>query len=1401
MAFVHLHNHTEHSTLDGASRIKSVAKAAAAHGQTAMAITDHGPLAGAWRFTKACKAAGIKPIIGVEFYMSIGSRFERNSIVVDSNDDTVGDADEGSGKEKVKRYEHLTVLARTQQGWKNLLALHNKAEDSYWYKPRIDYELLKEHGEGLIVLTGCLAGPIAGPLSRAASEDAKGETANADGFRAEARKNLDTLIDCVGKEHVFLEIMDHGIGAERSVLGPIKDLSVEYGIPMVVTNDCHYEHEDHAAVHDGFLAVGVGRNLDDPSRFRFNGSGYHVKSEEEMRAIRPNSQAWQDAVSQSQVIADMCEDQVIPEPHMRLPKYPLPEGFDDSNVYLKHLVKDGSINRYGYDKETGERIALSEEVKERLKTELGIIKDMGFPDYFLIVWDVINWCRSDAPIEFDNQDAPRKKPILVGPGRGSAAGSAVSYCLGIVGIDPLYNNLLFERFLEPGRAGMPDIDVDFEKGRRDEVFAYLGYRWGKGNVARIGTFGVALAKAAIQDAARILKPTGASPEARAAADELFKAGDRIAGAKLLKEANKAAEDRGSHLLRLGNKMSALVPDAGEKTYDFAQLADTRDLAGQAFRDLVEAEGQDAQDILELARGFEGLTKNESIHACGFVVSPEPLDELVPLRYSSHAADADPAAPRVICWDGPEVEDYGFLKMDILGLMNLDIVSQALENIEMTTGEHLTMDGIPHPDTKNDPKVEAAFALIAAGNTAGVFQMESPGMIKIAQDVVPDSLTDISAIVALFRPGPLAAKVPDRYAARKNGLEEVDYDQFTSNKMEQKWIAKVLGDTYGVFVFQESLMRLGTVISGFDASQRSVLRKAVGKKDAKKMAEVGQMLAAGAEQEFFDEDGNMISPKFSAKTATHMFELMKGSASYLFNASHSAAYAHLAYVTAYLKANWPVEYGAAILSVVDTNKPEKRLTALQSLHDDGITVLAPDLNLAQARTAPVNNCVFIGLAEVRDVGAAAVHIVAEREKNGPFTSLHDLLTRVTIPGKNGGYDTKLPSGAVVGLIEAGAMDSLGPRLGLLMTARAAHKTDLAPINAEWSDVEESTRQRVRLGVSLGTHPLTSLKDELAAWEAPGGGGLTPLHKIASGNGAPVQTVGVISGWTEKGYSGGRRANFALESSKVTIRGVIWDNTLSRLNRQGNVPKIGDVVAMSGKVNVRTTSVGDEESGAQETITTKELNISEVWPITSGEAPKVELGGTVIDFANEFKRLRAVELAPARAKKAAAGPKAEAPDPEDFAPDDASAGQADGPGDEDFSNVVSLDEHRSRHVPQWLGVTADEFSHIIGGLEIIDGDKDLQRAYDIEDLPLKGDALENGSILRCLTTIGDRIFVIAEGGSLNPAEMLEIARRNDEVEDRWVPIQVKESVATKNRPKCSWSKMVPEPASGAGELLAS
>ncbi|MCC3292818.1 DNA polymerase III subunit alpha [Arthrobacter sp. zg-Y1110] len=1476
--FVHLHNHTENSQLDGLTRVKSVARTAAALGQKALAITDHGSLAAAWKFQKYCLEAGIKPIIGNEMYMAIGNRFERNFETVANDDANASDADEG--KEKSKRYMHLTVLARNEAGWKSLLALHNKAEDSHWYKPRIDFDLLDEHGEGLIILTGCLGGPVAGPLARAGAIDKAFEAAcpeiaallgeedseeladritaavadyasmkqrlsnaekdtttpaalivqlreavknftpalaedagdehkqdlariitklpgvpvDAARLRSDARDNLDRLIGAVGREHVFIEVMHHGIKAETHAFRELRILSEETGIPLVATNDCHYEHAGDAKAHDGFLAVGVKRSLDDPKRFKFNGTpDYYLKSEQEMLDVLGNlknkkaAAAWRQAVANSVMVADLCDDKVIPDPKMRLPKFPVPAGFDSERAYLHHLVKEGAVERYGTDPETGKRRPLPAEVKERLRMEEDIICDMGFPAYFLIVWDMIAWARSDytpqdwvdlhAGKPVDDATRTRKKPIVVGVGRGSAAGAATSYCMKIVGVDPLENHLLFERFLEPGRAGMPDIDVDFEAARRNEVFVFVGVRWGKDRVAHIGTFGMALSKAAVKDAARILKPSEPAPEVFAAAKAARAAGDSKRAASITAEAYAKINRRAADIQRLGNKLSDLIPSAGGKAYSFAQLDDASDNSSEAFRNLVAESGQDAQDILDLARAFEGVTKTESIHACGFIISPEPLDDIVPMRWKSHAATADPEAPRVICWDGPDCEEIGLLKMDILGLTNLDIASTALDFTARTTGNRFTMEEIPHPNTKGNAIVQGAYNLLAQGRTGGVFQMESGGMIRTAQEVEPETLDDISAIVALFRPGPLKAGMHTSYARRKAGLEPVSYTDFTHDPVETEWIDGVLGGTYGMAIYQETIMRLSTVVSGFNAAQRSRLRKAMGKKKQSEMDACLTMWTEGATQEFRDEDGNVISPVFSAVTAQKLWDFISGAASYLFNASHSAAYGMLAYYTAYLKAGWPVEYAAAILAVAD--KDDKRQTALTSLREDGIQVMAPDVNLAMARTAPVGGAVAIGLSEVKGVGDAGQYIVAEREANGPFKDMADLLKRVRVPADNGTGFSRIPVSAVQALIEAGALDGFGPRLGQIMVLRAARTGGQEPLDAEWSDVECSARQRARIGTSLGIHPLNSLKDELKAWKAPGGGRVTPLHRIADGNGEPVLTVGVISSWEEKGYSGGRRANFSLESSKTTLNGVIWDFSLSRLRRQGIVPKVGDVVAVSGKVNVRVTVIGDEEAETQETITTKELSINEVWPIDSGTEPEITLPAPVIDFAAKYRQLRSGPAPePERRRKA---------DTKDAAPAAAPSPSAERAAEAPvLAPVVSIREHRERKGGDVVAILCEEYESSMVG-EVLFGNTAVLKSHATEGLP--GDtSTEAGQIYRCQPASGETIFMVTEGGTVDPAEAAEYARDADESE--WETIR-----SEKSKLKYVWSRLKTDIASAA------
>lgn len=1131
--YVSLHTHTEHSALDGTAHLREAAEKAAADGNPALAITDHGTMGGAWRFTIEARKAGIKPILGIEAYLAITDdwrvepdRFKPASVEVERDDDTAADADEDErGKTakkttKTKAYQHITLLASNKTGYENLVAMVNESANSYFKKPIMDFKLMKQYHEGVIALTGCLGGPVLGPV--------------ASGHMDEARANLTRIVDAFGHDNVYVEIMEHGIEKETRALQTMAALAAEFDLPLVATNDSHYVNADEYETHDAWLAIQTDATLDQPNRFRFHGAGYHIRTEAEMRALRAE-EWWQTAVSNTVRVADRCED-VFPEDlstmPLRLPKFDIPEEFPSAGAYLHKLVVAGAKERYGNP--------IPEHVIERLKEEKRIIGQMGFDDYFLIVWDVINWARAQG--------------IRVGPGRGSAAGSAVSYCLGIVQVDPLENNLLFERFLEPGRAGMPDIDVDFEKGRRHEVLAYLRDKYGSNRVARIGSFSAKKTKAALKDAAKLLG-----------------------------------------LRAVGEQLSKAVPIGdGGNPYTFKQLADEKDGATHRFAELVAQFGEDGIRVRDLASGFAGTVSGESIHACGTLISDAPLDKLIPLRRDRTKANSS-GLDVVTQWDGRDVDAFGLLKLDVLGLRNLDVVSKAVKFIKETTGEDIDPDHLPHPNTKGNARVQATWELLQAGRTAGVFQMESTGMSNLAQQIRPDRLGDLSAVVALFRPGPLSANMHLMYADRKNGLQEVDYSIFTDNKAEQDAIATVLGETYGVFVYQEQLMRLATVIAGFDAKGRSKLRKAVGKKIKSVMDEVGEALIAGAPKEVRDPDtGEVISPVFSQATAARVFDYMKGSADYLFNASHSYAYAQLAYVTAFLKANWPAEYGAAILAT--TTADDKRQAALRALREDGVEVLAPDVNRSGAETRPVIGArqVLLGLGEIKGVKDAGGHIVANREQYGPFTSLRSLTQRVVDEHGKSLVNTI----AIAGLIEAGAMDEWGTRRGLMQVYRVAKQWDITPQAHEWGILERSARQRSRLGVTVGKHPMEFIDPSF--WTNPVLTGVdeygretgfvpVKLSNLPDKDREQTNAVGVLAEWAEKAYSKGRMANFVIESEDTSIRCVAWDETLSRL-RAGGIPPVGSIVAVNAKVTVREQDIEDEDGNVIETVTTKELVVS-------------------------------------------------------------------------------------------------------------------------------------------------------------------------------------------------------------------
>ena len=1119
MAFVHLHVHTEFSTLDGMARLRDLTQEAARLGMPALAITDHGTSAGWWKFANACREVGIKPIFGQEVYLAIGGdRRDPQVKFVRADDDTAIDSDEGEDSgategTKPKFYEHLTLLAMNEDGWTNIVKMTNAAQSTFSRKPLMDYKLIKEHSEGIIILTGCLGGPVLGPL-------AQGDTEL-------ARTNLQTMVDIVGKDRVFVEVMEHGIASETAAIGAAFALAKEFGLSVVVTNDSHYVHEHQDETHHAWTAMQSKRTVDDPKAYRFNGDGYHLRSEEEMRNLFLDKAAWQIACDNTVKVADLCDDNVVPNHGHMMPKAKLPEGVTDAHEFLRGLINKGARKRYG-DKRMREDKELKVRIRHEFDTICGFKGTPDYADYFLILWELIEWAKS--------QD------ILVGPGRGSAAGSVVSYCLGIVDVDPIRHGLLFERFMEPGRAEMPDIDVDFQSSRRNEIYLHLQELYGFNHVARIGSFQIPKSPGSIKDAFKVL-------------------GLRVGDAERLTKQIARIQGR---------------PDPFEK------LLDEDYAGGDGWRRELERQGDSSRHAVELAQDFEGTAKNIGIHACGVVVSDHDLTELIPLRLdrraSQRASDGAKNEMWVTQWDSKDIDGFGLLKLDALVLRNLDVAATAGRLVERATGEHIDFYSLPDPDDKKDSRVHAAMDILRRGETASIFQMESEGMARLGTSIQPDCLDDLSAISALYRPGPLSANMHTRYAERKMGREPVDYSIFTPDKKEQEWLATVLERTYGVFCYQEQIMSLSGLIGGFDAKLRSKVRKAVSKKDAELLESLGALMIERAGQEFRDEHGNLFSPAFSERTARRVWELMRGSGDYLFNKSHSIAYGQITYMTAFLKANWPEIYGASLLA--NTDDTDKRLAMLKSLRAEGIEVDAPHINQSDYDTsvsepnAEGRRIVMLGLGEIRGIGAQARTIVDERERGGPYSSLADIMERAN------------PSvAAVEGLIEAGALDEFGPRYGLLMTART--RGAVSAFNCEWGILERTARQRSRLGVAFGDHPLATFRKELAAYRLPSpypdleGPRPVPLHTIGDGlkegQTQRVVTLGILTRWKERAAARGRMASITIEGSQGPVDGVAWDKTLTRIKQSHGVPVEGSVVVVRGMAKKRMVEVRNDFGG--------------------------------------------------------------------------------------------------------------------------------------------------------------------------------------------------------------------------------
>src|SRR6266851_5558565 len=883
--FVHLHVHSEYSLLDGAARLEKLVDRAKALKFPALALTDHGNLFGAVDFYTACSKAGVKPILGCELYVAPGSRFERSS--------------QDGGYEGAS---HCTVLARTATGYANLMKLVSKAYlEGYYYKPRVDRELLAQHADGLLVLSGCLNSEVSRQLSA--------------GDEAKAQETAGWYQEVFGKDYYFMEVQSHGLDQQVAVTEGTVKIARAIGAPLCGTNDSHYLEAEHSVAHEALLCIQTGTTMSDPNRWKFSSNEFYVKSADEMRAVfKDLPEAYRNTLA----VAERCNvDLQFGQFH--LPNYQVPEGYT-LDSYLEHLALEGLARRYGSS--PGDAIV------ERLRYELGVVSKMGFSGYFLVVWDFISHAR--------------RQGIAVGPGRGSSAGSLVAYCLGITNVDPIRYGLIFERFLNPERISMPDMDIDFADDRRDEVIRYVVDRYGADRVAHIITFGTMGAKAVIRDVARVL---GFS----------YGEADRIA--KLVP----------------GFPLNISLDEALEKAPPLAE---------QVKRD------QRVGEMWAVARTLEGCTRHASVHASAVVISDEPLMERVPLY-------KDPKRPELITGYamGP-IEKLGLLKMDFLGLKTLTVISDALRLIKESRGIELDGDALPLDDART-------YQLLTEARTFGVFQLESAGMRDALKRLKPQRIEDIIAMVALYRPGPM--DLIEDFVNRKHGRSPIAY--------EHPLMEPVLQETYGIMVYQEQVMRLAADLAGFSLGEADTLRKAMGKKDRELMATQREKFLVGCRAN--DIDG---------RKAERVWDLIEKFAGYGFNKSHAACYGLVAYQTAYLKANHPTEFMAALLTS-EMEKTDKIVQYMEECRSMGLRVEPPAVGVSGARFTVLGDTIHFGLAAIKNVGTTAIESIAKAREAGAFASLADFCGRV---------DLRLVNRRVVeSLIKAGAFDALGEtRAGLL-----------------------------------------------------------------------------------------------------------------------------------------------------------------------------------------------------------------------------------------------------------------------------------------------------------------------------------------------------------------------------------
>jgi DNA polymerase III subunit alpha len=1096
-SFTHLHVHTEYSMLDGAARIGETVGAAVADGQPALGITDHGNMYGILDFYKECRKQGIKPILGTEAYMAHDSRFEkpaRRGRV----DDTGGDADGGK-----KLYYHLILLAENNEGYKNLIQLASRAfMEGYYYKPRVDWDTLAEHSAGLIATTGCLGGHVLQSLLRGDMEDALVKAGR--------------LQDIFGRDNLFVEIQDHGIPEQHKTNPQLLEIAKKLNAPLLATNDSHYVNREDAVAHDALLCVQTGSLMSDPNRFKFHGDDHYLKSAVEMRNLFDEVPS---SCDNTLWIAERA-DVTIEFGNPQLPNFSLPEGFTEDADYLRHLTFEGAKKRWGDP--------IPAKMVERLAYELKVMEDMGYSSYFLITWDLINHARESN--------------IRVGPGRGSAAGSAVAYCLWITDLDPIKYDLLFERFLNPSRISMPDIDMDFDSRYRDEMIRYAAERYGRDHVAQIVTFSTIKARAAVRDAARVLGMP-------------YAVGDKVAKA-----------------------MPPLVMGRDTPLYacldEHPKYEDGYKMAGELRQ--MYADEDETRQVIDVAKGLEGLRRQDGIHAAAVVITKEPLTEYLPIQRKPEKDKPIEEAPVVTQYEMHGVEELGLLKMDFLGLRNLDVISDALEIIKRTTNSVLDIDHVPLDD-------ERTYEMLRKGDSVGVFQLEGGPMRALMRSLAPTCFEDVAALVALYRPGPMAANMHNDYADRKNGRKEVSYLHDDA--------AEVLGDTWGLMIYQESMMRIAQRFAGYSLAEADNLRKACGKKNRELIAKERVKFANGCETTGYGSD---LGHKW--------FDIIEPFADYAFNRSHAFGYGYVSYQTAYLKANYPAEYLSALLTSVKTNL-EKAGVYLAECRAMGITVAVPDINLSEADFMPalataggqasaaagdadaadLNKRILFGLSAVRNVGEGLVAlIVAEREANGPYADFYDFAQRVD--------SSVLNKRTVESLIKAGGFDGLGhPRKGLLAvfeqivdhTLARRRERDMGIMTLfgggggeddsadfertaiptlEFDKRDRLSFEKEMLGLYVSDHPLLGAEAALARRAEAS---LTDLLDMEDG--APTAVGGVITGlqrkWTRKGDL---MAVFVLEDLANSVEVMVFPKTMSE---HGHKLEDDRVMIVKGRVDKR------------------------------------------------------------------------------------------------------------------------------------------------------------------------------------------------------------------------------------------